>query len=928
MADNIRRAEYGLHNKKIEIEQPNIDTTASEGNTNTFYLGERYIEDFSEVEPDEKTDKDGNKYYYDNAKKQTVAVSKTDGTIFDKSTNATSTNKINENEFVEKTTKKEGEKTTEEVVKKYLDFDPTNTASGLYRTNDRTEDTIFDKSKQNTATNKIDENTSKNEKNEKTYLDFDPTNTTSGLYRGTYENTYSVEEATKTYTDGKGTNKTYYPGSEYRNNTEVNNDNYDKSKITVNNNKSPLNKNINTDRTNNYINLKDFYNSDNVGATPWDGENDFNAIATNVDMQDELLLDDIEDSSDLSKLGKATANSFKNLQNTVGVVKDAKSLVNGFKSKKDPEFTSNRPGSPDNDFTKLAIAKSEKYKNIKMSSKLGTYNSLANLLGTASGMMVGSLGKSVVSNVIDDMTSKFVGGFGITGIAERLSGTLEAMPSAEEIVALNLANYYNMYSARPGRVVTDRYHKYNFITPNGTDNIDGTRNSSSKTSALEKIQNITNKVSNGINAASSWVDGSKISGLVSKKAESIEDVFDIKGGGSYIISPQRVKHESHLQYNKSNAYLTDIVNTAAQKLLTNDSRLSKDVLGGLYVEPYYNSYSSSGDKTLIEDSLKQFLIPFQFNPVINDGGYEAKYQTEELMGRLLQVRSYIGTNSNTVTLETKYLITAADDDSDNVDYLNDFNKKEHYIKNNWMKNWNSKKLYEIERQYRKLVLPFIKSDQGIFVRPPIVRIQFGYNNEKNNLMNVSTLFNYHDTTDCFEVTKTLGEATSEKRYIVTNLQINPIDQNGFDYYIDYSSEGSSGYLSYRRGFTVNLTLAETTKNFLDTVPNYYNYSKAVSKSFSISKPNIENPELLGSNKPSLQDIFKLNYFEFSKEKAIDDILNTFSSTTTSTDTTTSADTNTTSALKMLEIEKGGKEIIKRNFDNSNDAFIVKIYNNK
>ena len=850
MADDIRRAEYGLHSKKIEIEQPNIDITSSEGKANKFYLGERYIEDFSEV--DFVEDENGKKYKYDNAKKQTVAVSKTDGTIFDKSTNASSTNKINENEFVEKITKKEGEKTTEEVVK--------------------------------------------------TYLDFDPSNTTSRLYRGTYENTYNIEEATKVDTNEE-TGKIYHPGSEYQKNIKVKNNNYNESKITVKNNNSVLNKNINTDRLNNYVNLKDFYEADNVGATPWDGTNDFNAIATNVDMQDELLLDDIENSGDLTKLGKATTNSIRNLQNNVGALKGAKSLVNGLKSKKEPEFTSNRPGNPDNDFTKLAIAKSEKYKNIKMSSKLGTYNSLANLLGTASGMLVGSLGKTATSNILDDMTSKFTGGFGIAGIAERLSGALETMPSAEEIVALNLANYYNMYSARPGRVVTDRYHKYNFITPNGTDNIDGSRGSSTKTSDLEKIQNITNKISKRINAANRWIDGSKISGFVSKKAETIEDVFDIKKGGSYIISPQRAKHESHLQYNKTNAYLDSIVDAAAEKILTEKSRFLKDVLGGLYVEPYYNSYNSDEGEKL--DSLKQFLIPFQFNPVINDGGYEVKYQTEELMGRLLQIRSYIGTNSNTITLETKYLITAQ-----NTEKIVDY-----YSSINWMKNWNSKKLYEIENQYRKLVLPFIKSDKGIFVRPPIVRIQFGYNNEKNDLMNVSTLFNYHNTDDCFEVTRTLDEATSEKRYIVTNLQINPIDQNGFDYYIDYSKSSNSHYLSYRRGFTVNLTLAETTKNFLDTVPNYYNYSKAVKDNVfsTTSTLDFKNPALSGSDRPRIQDIFKLNYFEFLKAEANIDILDAFTNTAN-----TNPDTN---ALKILK----EKEIIKENFGNEKNSFIVKIY---
>ena len=50
-----------------------------------------------------------------------------------------------------------------------------------------------------------------------------------------------------------------------------------------------------------------------------------------------------------------------------------------------------------------------------------------------------------------------------------------------------------------------------------------------------------------------------------------------------------------------------------------------------------------------------------------------------------------------------------------------------------------KPIYEIENQYRKLVLPFIKSDKGIFVRPPIVRIKFGYDEEKGH-ENISTLF--------------------------------------------------------------------------------------------------------------------------------------------------------------------------------------------
>ena len=81
--------------------------------------------------------------------------------------------------------------------------------------------------------------------------------------------------------------------------------------------------------------------------------------------------------------------------------------------------------------------------------------------------------------------------------------------------------------------------------------------------------------------------------------------------------------------------------------------------------------------------------------------------------------------------------------------------------------------------------------------------------------------------------------------------------------------------------------------------------------------------MFGSDKPTIQDIFKLNYFEFSKKEANADILDAFK-IDKGTTTTTSSDI---SALKMLKIAGEDKEIIKRNFDNGNNAFIVKIYNN-
>lgn len=640
--------------------------------------------------------------------------------------------------------------------------------------------TIFDKRKENTST--INENENYDEKNKVFVKGFDPKNTDSKFYTETFNfnnskakviNKYNVP-VNYTKTDGNGV---------INGRTVI----IDLEKATSKN--------------------------EYLGASLyWDGKNWDNSITTNVDNQDDMLYDDIENAGSLSSLnlGEALGNSVKQLGNSLGAVKGAKNTFARVKNSFYKEEKNDR-------FSKLQEIKSKKYKNIKMSSTIGTYNSLENLLGFASGLFVGSLGKSAVTNLLDDATSKFTGGFGLVGVIERLSGAAETIPSLEDIISLNLANYYNMYTNRPGRHISNRYNRYNFITDDNSDkSLDGKKD-------INSIDNnILSKINKGINFVSNWADGSKISKAIGDLRKKINNKTSEK---STIISEKR--DEETLSFtrvvDKEKKPIDEITDEYVEEVLKEEDReklrkrfkresdLNGNLLGGLYIEPYYCNMDG-------EDIVKCFTIPFEFNPKISDGGYEAQYQQESLLGRILAVRSYIGTDSKSITIETQYMA------------LTDGNKElenSNFGTQNWMKYWSVNKLLEIENEYRMLVLPYIKDDK--FIRPPIVRIQLGY--DKSSLK-VGDLFSYSNVDGALQVTSNLETATNEKRYIVTSLTINPLD-DGFWYRINYDTNDTSkekkekkkekDLANFYRGFKINMTLVETTKNFLDVIPNYWNY---------------------------------------------------------------------------------------------------------
>lgn len=241
-------------------------------------------------------------------------------------------------------------------------------------------------------------------------------------------------------------------------------------------------------------------------------------------------------------------------------------------------------------------------------------------------------------------------------------------------------------------------------------------------------------------------------------------------------------------------------------------------LGELIVEPYYNGYETGiGEDKVAKTDFVSFNIPFQFNANITEGSLEAKYDETEVMNRILPIRTWINTNSSPLTLETTYVALAPD----NAGIKSDA-EVYNYQTDSWMFDWTESRINEIELKLRSLVLPNLNN--GRFVRPPIVKIKMSKAKIPNTLMD---LYSYPELNEN-DLKITIGldgdsSASSLKRYVVTSLQISPLEDyaNSFGYVNTVNGEGLK-----RRGFKVSMSLSEVTKNFLDLVPDFRTYYDA------------------------------------------------------------------------------------------------------
>lgn len=266
---------------------------------------------------------------------------------------------------------------------------------------------------------------------------------------------------------------------------------------------------------------------------------------------------------------------------------------------------------------------------------------------------------------------------------------------------------------------------------------------------------------------------------------------------------------------------------------------TSDAIGCLYVEPFYNTNSE----------VTVFSIPFQFNPEIKEGAIKANYEEEKILGRITSARYYINTDSDPVTLTTKYICTC-DQDFKGSEFNNKIRFGDNYLDKIWHEHWTQNELIKIENAYRSLVFPL--KDDKYMVRPPVVQVYIGNNTENPTVRNVLTYpltmpkigdgdlkesaksikkDNKDNRATYFEHSLSFNETSVDKnekkgyfnvkRYIVTSVSIEDLENtNGWNYNVNTNIPGT------KRGFIVTLSLSETTRNFLDLVPDFKAYYDA------------------------------------------------------------------------------------------------------
>lgn len=234
-------------------------------------------------------------------------------------------------------------------------------------------------------------------------------------------------------------------------------------------------------------------------------------------------------------------------------------------------------------------------------------------------------------------------------------------------------------------------------------------------------------------------------------------------------------------------------------------------VGAIYVWPIVGNNSSIEPK----------WIPFQFNPIISEAAVSARYQSTQVLSRIGNLQSYLGTDSLTLTMEVKYFPTS-NKNTDTVEY----------VEPGWLSAFDMPTVQLIEMGYRALKLPIIDGTSGTagykYYKPPLVKIVMGdwrkgkiaYHSEEPGDEAVSNLLSYPYTVveDHFEGDPHDPKGLRKfKTFIVTSVNVIKDFENS-PYYID-----KDGNVRDVMGYTVNLTMTEVSRSYANTVPNFKDY---------------------------------------------------------------------------------------------------------
>jgi len=214
--------------------------------------------------------------------------------------------------------------------------------------------------------------------------------------------------------------------------------------------------------------------------------------------------------------------------------------------------------------------------------------------------------------------------------------------------------------------------------------------------------------------------------------------------------------------------------------------------------------------------------PFEFNPMIDEGGVAARYQAFSVLSRIGNMQTFTGVDSLVVTLSTKYFAVS-----------NDAGVGTH---DGWMQEFTMDRIQAIETAYRSLVLPFFPSAEGTaeegyrYVKPPIVKVIMGPEGTNSNIYSNLLTHTYPAITDESTIFSSHTEKKFYRSFIVTNVTIKK-DIDAFPLYLEKYSD--KYFLRDTFGFEVSMSLTEVTHNYMDIVPDFkdlYNqYSTVVGK---------------------------------------------------------------------------------------------------
>ena len=266
------------------------------------------------------------------------------------------------------------------------------------------------------------------------------------------------------------------------------------------------------------------------------------------------------------------------------------------------------------------------------------------------------------------------------------------------------------------------------------------------------------------------------------------------------------------------------------------------------------------------NSASPFKIPFEFNPILTEGSIEARYSAVSLLSRIGELRSYTGTGALTVSLKTQYLITNGlvnypskdsslpitpagfkNADSNTSEWLGGDVSTE----NDWANTYTEDYITQLEVAYRSLVLPnFSNSDTHSinYARPPTVKIilsakknddgtlpsggayELAYPFLGSNIVNNNGKYNGYVNNN---ILASQFEGASRnfylhKTFVVSSLTISKTFESQNAYYDE------SGILRFD-GFTVDMSLVETTQAYTDALPDYNIYAQRFGDTFSVGQ---------------------------------------------------------------------------------------------